>query len=66
MPNYEYVHYQGKLYHVYRKFKFNQVKEQYIQEIKEMFLCDIVVRQRNQDNDLLIFLREVPELEILN
>jgi hypothetical protein len=66
MPNYEYVHYQDKLYYVYRKFKYNQVKEQYIQEIKEMFLCDIVVRQKNQENDLLFFLREVVELEILN
>jgi len=66
MPNYEYVQYQDKLYYVYRKFKHNQIKEQYIQEIKDLFLCDIVLKQKNQDNDLLIFLREVVELEILN
>lgn len=66
MLNKELVNYQNKLFWIYRRVKQNQVKEQFIQEIKEMWLCDIVVKHKHNNDDTLLFLREISEVEILN
>lgn len=65
MINKELVNYQDKLYWVYRKVKQSQVKQDYITDLKEYWLCDLVVRDRNSDDSKLLFLREISEAIIV-
>lgn len=60
----EFVNYQDKLYWIYRKVKHSQVKEGFINDLKEFWYCDMVVRNRNQNDDTLLFLREIEEAKL--
>jgi hypothetical protein len=62
----ELVNYQDKLYWVYRKVKHSQVREGSVNELKEFWYCDMVVRNRNQQDDTLLFLREIEEAKIVS
>jgi hypothetical protein len=64
MLNKELVNYQDKLYYVYRKLKPHQVKDGYVNDIKELWGCDVVVRSKHNNDDNLLFLREIVELQI--
>jgi hypothetical protein len=61
----ELVQYNNKLYWVYRKFKSSSIKEGKINDVKDLWNCDIVLKTRN-DSDELLFLREIPEIELVN
>ena len=61
----EYVNYQDKLYWIYRKVKHHQVKEGSVNDLKEFWICDMVVRNKNQNDDALLFLREIEEAQIV-
>jgi hypothetical protein len=65
MPKYEYVNYQNKLYYIYRKIKITQIKEEIVQEIKDYWLCDLVLKYANQDDNSFLFLREITDLEVM-
>ena len=62
----EMVVYQNKLYYVYKKLRSSQIKEGYLNEVKEFWRCDVAVRNRNQNDDLLLFLREIEEATIVS
>jgi hypothetical protein len=62
----EFVNYQDKLYWIYRKVKHHQVKEGSVNDLKEFWYCDMVVRNRNQQDDTLLFLREIEEAVIVS
>ncbi len=62
----EFVNYQDKLYWVYRKVKHHQVKEGSINDLKEFWMCDMVVRNKNQNDDTLLFMREIEEATIVS
>jgi len=62
----ELVNYQDKLYWVYRRVKHSQVKEGSVNDLKEFWHCDMVVRNRNQQDDTLLFLREIEEAKIVS
>jgi hypothetical protein len=62
----EFVNYQDKLYWVYRKVKHHQVKEGSVNDLKEFWMCDMVVRNRNQNDDTLLFMREIEEAKIVS
>ena len=62
----ELVNYQDKLYWVYRRIKHSQVKEGSVNDLKEFWYCDMVVRNRNQQDDTLLFLREIEEAKIVS
>ena len=66
MLNKELVNYQDKLDWVYRRIKHSQVKEGSINDLKEFWYCDMVVRNRNQQDDTLLFLREIEEAKIVS
>lgn len=66
MFKHEYINYQDKLYYVYRRVKTNKIKEHFVQEIKDFWVCDIVLKYTNQVDTDFLFLREIPELEIEN
>ena len=65
MFNKELINYNDKLYWVYRKVKQSHVNEKYINDIKEMWLCDMVLRTKNQDEVWLLFVREIEEAKIV-
>lgn len=65
MIKYEYINYQNKLFYVYRRVKVSQIKEEFVQEIKNYWLCDTVLRYANQDDNIFLFLREINDLEIM-
>jgi hypothetical protein len=61
----ELVNYQDKLYWVYRRVKQSQVKEGSITDLKNFWMCDMVVRNRINNDDTLLFMREIEEAEIV-
>jgi hypothetical protein len=61
----ELVNYQDKLYYIYKKMKPHQIKDGHINEVKEHFRCDVVVKNRINNDDTLLFLIEIPEAEIV-
>lgn len=62
----EFVNYQDKLYWVYRKIDQSKVKMEYINELKEFWYCDIILKQKtSQASEVLLFLREIPEATII-
>jgi hypothetical protein len=60
----EMVSYQDKRYYVYRKISKNRIKEDQILNVKELWHCDIVLRTKNQEDEMLIFLVEMPDAVI--
>ena len=65
MLNKELVQYQDKIYWIYRKVRQSQIKEGYVSDVKEFWHCDMVVRSRHNNDDLLLFLREIEEAKIV-
>jgi hypothetical protein len=62
----EYINYQNKLYWVYRKVNQTQVKEDSVSDLKDFWMCDIVIRSRNQNDSTLLFMREIEEAKIVS
>jgi hypothetical protein len=66
MLNKEYIDYNNKLYWVYRRVKENCVPEGEINNLRDYWLCDNVLRNKNQELTFLVFVREVSEAEIID
>lgn len=66
MLNKELINYQDKLYWVYRKVKQSQVKQEFITDLRDFWMCDLVVKDRNSNDSNLIFLREICDAVIVN
>lgn len=66
MINKELINYQDKLYWVYRRVKQSQVKQERITDLRDFWMCDLVVRDRNSDDSKLIFLREITDAVIVD
>ncbi len=62
----EYINYQDKLFWVYRKVNQSQVKEDSVSDLKDFWMCDIVIRSRNQNDSTLLFMREIEEAKIVS
>jgi hypothetical protein len=62
----EYVNYEDKLYWVYRKVNQSQVKEESVSELRDFWMCDIVIRNKNQNNNTLLFMRKIEEAIIVS
>jgi len=50
----EFVNYQNRLYWIYRKVKNDRIKEGFVQDIKNYWNCDLVVKHRHNEDDLLL------------
>lgn len=61
----DFINYNDKLYWVYRKVKQSHVKENHINDVKDMWMCDLVLRAKNQDDTELIFVREIEDAKII-
>ena len=64
--NKELIKYQDKLFWVYRKIKQELVNEKYIQDLREVWMCDIILKQKTPQGEVFIFLREIPEAVIVS
>lgn len=62
----EYVNYDNKLYWVYRKVNQSQVKEGSVSDLKDFWMCDMVIRNKNRTTDTLLFMREIEEAVIVS
>ena len=62
----ELVNYQDKLYRVYRKINKNRIKEGFINNVKEAWHCDIVLKNKNQEDETLMFLIEIPDAIVVD
>jgi hypothetical protein len=62
----EYVNYDNKLYWVYRKVNQSQVKEGSVSDLKDFWMCDMVIRNKNHATDTLLFMREIEEAIIVS
>ena len=62
----EMITYQNRLFWIYRKINPELVKEDRVQDLKEFWHCDMVLKQKTNHNDVFIFLREIPEAEIVD
>lgn len=60
----EFVQYQNKLYWVYRTVPKNSVKEGFLNDLKDLWNCEMVVKNKQNDTEKLFFLREIPEAEL--
>jgi hypothetical protein len=61
----EMVNYQDKRYYVYRKISAGRIKEGYILNVRDMWHCDTVLKSKNQEEEILIFLIEIPDAVIV-
>jgi hypothetical protein len=67
MLNKELVNYQNKLYWVYRKVNQSHIDMVNVTELRDYWLCDITLKQKtSQNSEVLLFLREIPEAEVIN
>jgi len=62
--NKELINLNNKLYYIYRKVNKNSINEGYLSDVKEYWDCPMVVKH-NQNQDILLFLREIPDAEIV-
>lgn len=62
----EFVNYQDKLFWIYRKVKQSQIKEGFVSDLRDFWLCDLVVKSTNQNDEYLLFLREIEEAKIVS
>lgn len=66
MLNKELVQYQDKLFWVYRRVKSTQIKEGSVSDLRDFWLCDVAVKSRNNNDDFILFLREIEEAKIIS
>lgn len=63
--NKELVKYQDRLFWVYRKLRQEQVRENLIQDIRQYWGCDLVLKQKTPQGEVFLFIIEIPDLEII-
>jgi hypothetical protein len=62
----ELIKYQDKLYLLYDKVKESHIKPEKINDLKLLWECDIVLKQKNPVGEIyLLFLNEIQEAEII-
>lgn len=62
----EYLFYNDKLYWVYRRIRDKSYPEDFIIDIRKFYGCDNVLRTKNQDVSMLVFVNEVTDATIVD
>ena len=67
MFNKELFNFQDKLYYIKRKIKETSVKSEFVNDLKEYWDCDNVVKQihRQTSENYYLFLVEIVEAEVI-
>ena len=60
----ELVQYQNKLYYVYKKMRPDSIKDGYINDVRDHWRCDVVVRSKTNNDDTLLFLKIIEDAVI--
>lgn len=67
MPlNKELVTYKDKLYWIYRKVRHEQIKEGFVNDVKQFWNCDLVVKSKTNNDDILLFLKEIEDATVVS
>lgn len=66
MLNKELVNYQNKLYYIFKRVRQNHIKEGFVNDVKEWWKCDVVLKSKHQNDDNLLFLREIEDAIIVS
>lgn len=66
MVSREYITYNDTLYWVHRKIRDKAYPEDFVAEIRKYYGCDNVLRTKNQDDTMLVFVKEVTEATIVD
>jgi hypothetical protein len=61
----EMINYQDKLFWVYRKISKDRIKEGHILDVRDAWHCDTVLKTKNQGEEMLLFLLEIPDAVIV-
>lgn len=64
--NKELINYKDNLYWIYRKVKQGHIPEDFIHEMKRFWGCDIVIKDKNQEETILFFLKEITDASIVD
>jgi hypothetical protein len=59
------VTYKNKLFYFYKIIKKDRIKDVYVNYIKDFWSCDVVVKSRINNDDTLLFLREIEEAQLV-
>jgi hypothetical protein len=62
----EFIKYQDRLFWTYRSVNVPHVKEGSIQDLKEFWHCDIVLKQKTPQGEVFLFLREIPDAIVVS
>jgi len=61
----EFLTYGDKLYIVHRKIPKRSINENHILDVRDAWHCDTVLKTKNQEEDVYVFLFECPDVEII-
>ena len=61
----ELVNYQNKLYQIYRRMNKDRIKESHILDVRDAWHCDTVLRNKNPEGEVLLFLIEISDAIIV-
>ena len=61
----ELLTFNDKLYKVHRKIPKGVIKDKHILDVRDAWHCDTVLKTRNQEQEVYIFLIECPDAEII-
>jgi hypothetical protein len=61
MINKELITYNDKLYWVFRRVKEKHIKENHINDLRDIWSCDLVLRTKNQDEVWLVYVVEIKD-----
>lgn len=65
MLNMELVNYQNKLYYVYKKMRPDSIKDGYVNDVRDLWRCDVVVKRKYNNDESFLFLRLIEDAEIV-
>ena len=61
----ELVTYQDKLYYLYRRVDKSLIKEGFVNDVRDAWHCDIVLKKKSEDDETLMFLVEISDAIIV-
>ena len=61
----ELIIYKDKLYYVHRYVRKDNIKDGYVNDVKEFWNCDLVLRGKD-NSETYIFLKHIEDAEIVN
>lgn len=62
----EIIEYRDDLYYIERTFPGDQIKEGYINKVKDAWNCDIVLKKTKDNKNTLLFLVKIPDAIIID